>query len=65
MSAGQMVEDVRLALGGRTPIFFQGRTGGMVPTPGEVVEAVVHAASVTAPHLAGHPAPEGAKAVIR
>ena len=65
MSAGQMVEDVRLALGGRTPIFFHGRTGGMVPTPGEVVEAVVHAAAVTAPHLAGHPSPDGTKAVTR
>jgi 2-oxoglutarate ferredoxin oxidoreductase subunit alpha len=65
MSAGQMVEDVRLALGGRTPIFFQGRTGGMVPTPSEVVEAVVHAAAVTAPHLAGHPVSDDEKAEIR
>ena len=39
MSAGQMVEDVRLAVEGRTPVFFHGRTGGMVPTPGEVVDA--------------------------
>lgn len=37
LSAGQMVEDVRLAVD-RTPVFFHGRTGGMVPTPGEVVE---------------------------
>jgi len=58
MSAGQMVEDVRLALGGRTPIFFQGRMGGMVPTPGEVVDEVVHAAAMTAPHRAGHPTPD-------
>ena len=40
MSAGQMVEDVRLAVEGRTPVFFHGRTGGMVPTPGEVVDAL-------------------------
>ena len=54
MSAGQMVEDVRLAVEGRVPVFFQGRTGGMVPTPGEVVDAVVHAApDRTAP--AGRP----------
>ncbi len=40
LSAGQMVEDVRLAVGGRCPVEFCGRMGGMVPTPGEVVEAV-------------------------
>ena len=37
LSAGQMVEDVRLAVE-RTPVFFHGRTGGMVPTPREVVD---------------------------
>jgi 2-oxoglutarate ferredoxin oxidoreductase subunit alpha len=40
MSAGQMVEDVRLAVEGRIPVAFEGRTGGMVPTPGEVVDAL-------------------------
>jgi 2-oxoglutarate ferredoxin oxidoreductase subunit alpha len=40
LSAGQMVEDVRLAVGGRRPVAFEGRMGGMVPTPGEVVEAI-------------------------
>jgi 2-oxoglutarate ferredoxin oxidoreductase subunit alpha len=40
LSAGQMVEDVRLAVAGRTPVFFHGRTGGVVPTPGEVVDAL-------------------------
>jgi len=65
MSAGQMVEDVRLALGGRTPIFFQGRLGGMVPTPGEVVDEVARAAALTAPHLAGHPVAHGREAVSR
>ena len=40
LSAGQMVEDVRLAVGSACPVFFHGRTGGMVPTPGEVVEAL-------------------------
>jgi 2-oxoglutarate ferredoxin oxidoreductase subunit alpha len=49
MSAGQMVEDVRLAVEGRTPVFFHGRTGGMVPTPGEVVHAVNRAWALTAP----------------
>jgi 2-oxoglutarate ferredoxin oxidoreductase subunit alpha len=37
LSAGQMVEDVRLATGDRA-VFFHGRTGGMVPTPSEVVD---------------------------
>ncbi len=40
MSAGQMVEDVRLAVEGRVPVAFTGRTGGMVPAPGEVVAAL-------------------------
>ena len=39
LSAGQMVEDVRLALEGRCPIGFYGRPGGVVPTPEEVAEA--------------------------
>ena len=43
LSAGQMVEDVRLAVEGRVPVFFHGRTGGMVPTPDEVVEALKNA----------------------
>lgn len=40
LSAGQMVEDVRLAIEGRRPVAFEGRTGGMIPTPGEVVDAL-------------------------
>ncbi len=40
LSAGQMLEDVRLAVGDRTPIAFHGRTGGMVPSPGDVVTAL-------------------------
>lgn len=31
MSAGQMVEDVRLAVGDRTPVHFEGRMGGATP----------------------------------
>jgi 2-oxoglutarate ferredoxin oxidoreductase subunit alpha len=49
MSAGQMVEDVRLAVEGRTPVFFHGRTGGMVPTPGEVVDVLRRAWALTVP----------------
>jgi 2-oxoglutarate ferredoxin oxidoreductase subunit alpha len=47
LSAGQMVEDVRLAVEGRTPVFFHGRTGGMVPTPGEVVDVLGRAWAAT------------------
>lgn len=43
LSAGQMVEDVRLALEGRCPIGFYGRPGGVVPTPEEVAEATINA----------------------
>lgn len=38
MSAGQMVEDVRLAVNGKKPVYFYGRTGGMVPTPEAVLD---------------------------
>jgi 2-oxoglutarate/2-oxoacid ferredoxin oxidoreductase subunit alpha len=40
MSAGQMLEDVRLAVEGRVPVRFHGRMGGMVPSPDEVLEAL-------------------------
>ncbi len=40
MSVGQMVEDVRLAVNGRKPVYFYGRTGGIIPTSEEVLEAV-------------------------
>jgi len=40
MSMGQMVEDVRLAVAGKAPVHFFGRTGGIIPTPAEVVEKV-------------------------
>ena len=40
MSAGQMVEDVRLTVNGRVPVEFYGRMGGVVPSPDEVYEAL-------------------------
>ena len=46
LSAGQMVEDVRLAVGGLAPVYFHGRLGGMVPSPAAVVEAVRNACEV-------------------
>jgi len=39
MSAGQMVEDVRLAAEGRTRVAHCGQPGGAVPTTLEVIEA--------------------------
>jgi len=40
MSAGQMVEDVRLAVEGKVPVEHYGRMGGMIPSPDELVEAL-------------------------
>jgi 2-oxoglutarate ferredoxin oxidoreductase subunit alpha len=40
MSMGQMVEDVRLAVNGAKPVYFYGRTGGMVPTPAAIIEEI-------------------------
>ena len=37
MNAGQMVEDVRLAVNGKSPVYFKGRMGGMIPTPEEIM----------------------------
>ena len=41
MSAGQMVEDIKLAVfdaGIQVPVEFTGRMGGILPSPGEVVD---------------------------
>ena len=38
MNAGQMIEDVRLAVGDRIPVHFHGRMGGIVPSPEEILE---------------------------
>jgi len=40
MNAGQMVSDVRLAAGGQVPVKFYGRTGGVVPVPEEIYDAI-------------------------
>lgn len=40
MSMGQMVEDVRLAVNGKVPVAFFGRTGGVIPTPAEVLAEI-------------------------
>ncbi len=40
MNAGQMVEDVRLAVEGKVPIEFYGKMGGAIPTPEEVLDQI-------------------------
>jgi 2-oxoglutarate ferredoxin oxidoreductase subunit alpha len=41
MNKGQMVEDVRLAVQCERKVNFYGRTGGVVPTPEDLVEATL------------------------
>lgn len=41
LNAGQMVEDVRLAIEGAVPVHFYGRMGGIIPPPDEVLQHVV------------------------
>ena len=40
INAGQMVQDVRLAINGAVPVEQFGRLGGIVPDPEEIVEAL-------------------------
>lgn len=40
MNMGQMVDDVRLAVNGRVPVEFYGRTGGVIPTPAEILAQI-------------------------
>jgi 2-oxoglutarate ferredoxin oxidoreductase subunit alpha len=40
MSYGQMVEDVKLAVNGKSPVEFLGRAGGGIPTEGEIIRKV-------------------------
>jgi 2-oxoglutarate ferredoxin oxidoreductase subunit alpha len=40
LSAGQMVEDIRLSVNGKVPVGFYGRLGGIVPSPEEVLAAL-------------------------
>jgi 2-oxoglutarate ferredoxin oxidoreductase subunit alpha len=64
MSLGQMVEDVRLAVEGAVPVEFLGRPGGAVPTPAEILAAMLKTAprSTEQKHRIAHaPAPKGAR----
>jgi len=40
MNAGQMLDDVQLAVAGRAPVHFYGRMGGVTPLPDEILEAL-------------------------
>jgi 2-oxoglutarate ferredoxin oxidoreductase subunit alpha len=62
MNAGQMVEDVRLAVEGRCPVAFHGRMGGMVPTPDGVLDALMELVRRTGLHPSA-PAEERASAI--
>jgi len=45
MSAGQMLEDVKLGCEGKCPVYFYGRMGGGIPEPEEVLEKIVEVLS--------------------
>lgn len=40
INAGQMVEDIKLSVEGKCPVYHYGRMGGIVPTPEEVMEEI-------------------------
>jgi 2-oxoglutarate ferredoxin oxidoreductase subunit alpha len=40
MNAGQMLDDVGLAVAGRAPVRFYGRMGGVAPLPDEILAAL-------------------------
>jgi len=46
-----MVDDVRLAVNGAAPVSFFGHTGGIVPTPAEVAEAIRRSAAGEVFHI--------------
>ncbi|MBR3058339.1 MAG: 3-methyl-2-oxobutanoate dehydrogenase subunit VorB [Clostridiales bacterium] len=41
LSSGQMIEDVRLAVNGKKPVYFHGRMGGNLPTQKEILDEIV------------------------
>ena len=44
LSMGQMIEDIRLAVNGKAPVTLCNRTGGMIPSPEQVLAAIEEAA---------------------
>ncbi|MFO0974217.1 MAG: 3-methyl-2-oxobutanoate dehydrogenase subunit VorB [Phycisphaerae bacterium] len=51
LNAGQMVEDVRLALNGRCPVSFFGQPGGVIAAPEAVADAARQALEAECPHV--------------
>lgn len=41
MSMGQMIDDIKLAIDCAKPVRFFGRTGGIIPTPAEVLAEII------------------------
>lgn len=46
LSMGQMIEDIRLAIGCSRPVTLCNRAGGMIPDPEQVLEAIAKSAEV-------------------
>ena len=46
LSMGQMIEDIELAIRCRRPVLLCNRTGGMIPTPAEVLAKIDEAAKI-------------------
>ena len=55
LSAGQMLDDVRLAVEGRCPVAFHGRTGGVLPAPAEILVILERLARPARPPARGWP----------
>jgi 2-oxoglutarate ferredoxin oxidoreductase subunit alpha len=55
LSTGQMVEDVRLAIAGRRPVHFYGRTGGMLPSVEEILAHLSATVTKAGDRSAGEP----------
>jgi 2-oxoglutarate ferredoxin oxidoreductase subunit alpha len=49
MSMGQMIDDVRISVAGRRPVAFFGRSGGVIPSPAEILTQVQAFAKEIAP----------------
>jgi len=54
LSAGQMLDDVRIAAEGLAPVAFHGRMGGMLPSPSDVVNELRRLWSITEPAEGRH-----------
>ena len=51
MNAGQMLHDVREAVGGRVPVPFYGRMGGIIPLPEEIESEIRSQYAIVAPRI--------------